>query len=200
MPATGYTLSAATTSIGPSRVFIGDALTVGGLIALPHEGAITESAPQNVNSAKYPELTGEIDHSAVITPGEVTVTVPVIYTGAAQMATLSAHGAASEGYSSPRTPTFTTLVIMPWADLDTTADPPTFGYNGTVWTPQAPVNARWYWKVIPMRPDMSSAFENNGKTILPVPFRAFYDSTKPSGHRVFTVGNPVTAGVTAVRV
>lgn len=200
MPATGYTLSAATTSIGPSRVFYGDPFTIGGLLALPHEGPITITAPQNVNQAEYAELTGNIPHSAVITPGAVEVTVPVIYTGAAQMAALSAHGAASEGYSSPRSPTFTSLVIMPWADLDTTADPPTFGYDGTTWTPQAPVNARWFWKVIAMRPDFASAFENNGKTVMPVTFRAFYDSARPSGHRVFTVGNPVTAGVTTVRV
>ncbi len=128
------------------------------------------------------------------------MTVPVIWTGPTILALLSAHGSNHEGYTNPQDPTYTSLVIFPLSELDNTADPPTISYNGTTWAPGAPVNARWYWKVVPLRPDLSQSFERNGKIILPVTFNVFFDGARPSGHKIRTYGNPVTAGISTVRV
>lgn len=200
MPATSFALSAAIEALGVARAFIGDPFTASSLDALPTEGAINVTAPQNLNRLTAPELTGEVAHDAWVIPGQITVTVPVIYTGAAQLASLSAHGSASEGYSGPQRPTYTSLVLIPLMEMNTGVDPATISYDGVTWAPAAPANSLWFWKVVPQRPDLSMAFDNGGKIILPVTFEVFYDNARPAGHRLFTVGDPVAAGITTVRV
>jgi hypothetical protein len=201
MTITAFALSTAATSLGVARAFIGDPFTTGGMTPLPTQGEIVESIPQNLNELTLPELTGEVPHSAVIIPGKPTVTVPVIWTGATLDALLSAHGSSHEGYGSPRTPTYTSLLIIPLSQLDTTADPPTISYNGTVWAPSAPTDARYYWKCIPRRPDFSNKFEGNGQVIVPVTFDVFYDANRPSGHRIRSYGGAaaISAGVSTLR-
>lgn len=206
MAATAFALADAIAALGVARAFIGDAFTEGGLTALPTEGEVTVSAPQSLNRLTAPELTGDVAHDAWVVPGQVTVTVPVIYTGAAQLATLSAHGSASEGYTSPKRPTYTSLVLIPLKEMST-ADPPTISYTGTtpVWSPAAPVNSLWFWKTVPQRPDLRMAFDNGGKIILPVTFEVFFaDSTSypgvPNGQRIFTHGDPVAKGVTGLKI
>lgn len=200
MAATGFTLADAVSARGVARVFIGDPFTPGGMVCLPTEGAISEVVPQAMNDLALGELTGETPLSGVVVNGKAIVTVPVIYTGAATMALLSAHGSASEGYNSPQEPTYTSLMIVPLSELDTTADPPTISYDGAAWAPAAPSNARFYWRVVPVRPDFSTAFENNGKVILSVTFNVYIDTDRPSGHMIRTWGNPVAAGITTVRI
>lgn len=199
MSATGFALTDAIAALGVARAFIGDPFTAGGLSALPHEGEIAASVPQELNRLTAPELTGDVAHDAWVIPGRPTVTVPVIYTGAAQLAKLSAHGVASEGYTAPRRPTYTSLVLFPLSEMST-ADPPTIAYDGITWTPGAPVNALWFWKVVPIRPDLRHAFDNGGKIILPVTFEVFFDAARPSAHKVFTQGDPVARGITTVRI
>lgn len=199
MAATAFSLADAIKALGVARAFTGDPFTASGLAALPTEGAVSVSSPQNLNRLTAPELTGDVAHDAWVTPGQTTVTVPVIYSGATQLAKLSAHASASEGYNSPRRPTYTSLALIPLIEMST-ADPPTIAYDGVSWTPAAPLNSVWFWKVVPQRPDLSMAFDNGGKIILPVTFEVFYDNARPAGHRLFTVGDPVAAGITTVRV
>jgi hypothetical protein len=212
MPASGFSLSQALSALGVARVFIGDPFTVGGLKALPTEGEISVSAAQQLNRLVATELTGDVAHDAWVTPGQVTVTVPVIYTGAAQIDDLSAHGTAHEGFSGPQRPTFTSLAIIPLAEMDTSVDPPTIGYNSaavapaTPWTPAAPANSMWFWKVVPQKPDLSMSWDNGGKIIIPVTFEVFYagDTGKyagiPNGQKVYTHGDPVAEGVTGLAI
>lgn len=199
MAATGFSLNDAIAALGVARAFIGDPFTANGLVALPTEGEIVPSTPQTLNRLTAPELTGDVAHDAWVTPGQTTVTVPVIYTGATQLASLSATGSASAGHTSPQRPTYTSLVLFPLKEMST-ADPPTISYDGLTWTPAAPANALWFWKVVPQRPDLRMAFDNGGKIILPVTFEVFFDNARPAGHKLFTHGNPVTAGITTVRV
>lgn len=200
MTAIAFALTEAAVSMGVLRAFIGDPFTNGGLVALPTQGDIQESVPQNLNVLTADELSGEVPLSASVVQGKPTVTVPVIWTGATMAALLSAHGSASEGYSSPQDPTYTSLVLFPLSEMDNTLDPPRIGYAAAAWTPGIPANARFYWKTLPRRPDMSSAFENNGRIIVPVTFDVFYDFDRPSGHRVRTYGNPATQGITTILI
>lgn len=200
MSATAFSVSAVLKSIGVARVFMGDLLTVGGTVALPTEGEITVPTTQTLNVMTAPEFTGDVPHDAWVLPGDLVITVPVIYGGTQTLGQFSAHAAASEGYSNPKRPTFTSLAIVPLIEMDTQS-PPQLSYNGTVWVPATPpVHALWFWKVVPLRPDLRLAFDNGGKVILPVSFRVFFDATKPEGHKIFTQGNPVTAGVTLFRL
>lgn len=198
MPAAAFPLSEAIQAIGVARAFIGDPFTANGLDALPTEGAITPSLPQTLNRLTASELTGEVAHDAWVVPGQITVTVPVIYGGAVTLAMLSAHGASGDGFAGPQKPTYTSLVLFPLREMS--GDPASISYDGLAWTPAAPVHAMWFWRVVPQRPDLSLAWENGGKVILPVTFEVFYDAARPSGQRIFTVGNPVTQGIGTVRV
>jgi hypothetical protein len=199
MTATAFALTAAATSRGVLRAFIGDPFTNGGLVALPTEGEIQQPGMQELNMMRAPELTGGAPLSASVVMADPVVTVPVIWNNTVE-ALLSAHGSASDGYSSPQDPTYTSLVLIPLSELDTSVDPPTFGYAAAAWAPTAPVAARWYWKTIPIRPDVSSGFDNNGKVIVPVRFQVFYDFDRPSGHRVMTRGNPAAQGITTILI
>jgi hypothetical protein len=212
MAATGFGLADAIAALGVARVFYGDPFTSGGLIALPTEGEITATISQELNRLTAPELTGGVAHDAWVTPGQITVTVPVIYAGAAQIATLSAHGSAHEGFTSPQRPSYTSLVILPLLEMDQSTDPPTISYGlagepavGT-WSPAAPSNALWFWKTVPTKPDISMAWENGGKVIIPVSFEVFfagdaepYDGI-PNGQKVYTHGDPVETGVTGLAI
>lgn len=199
MTATAFAITEAAVSRGVMRAFIGDPFTNGGLVALPTEGAIQQPGMQQLNMLTANELTGGVPLSATVEMTNPTVTVPVIWNDTVE-ALLSAHGSASEGFGSPQEPTFTSLVLIPLSELDTTADPPTFGYAASAWSPSAPVAARWYWKTVPLRPDVSSGYDNNGKIVVPVTFQVFYDFDRPSGHHVMTRGNPVTAGITEILI
>ena len=198
MSASSFPLTEALRALGVARAFIGDLFTVAGLEALPTEGEIVPSMPQNLNRLTAPELTGDVAHDAFITPGQMTITVPVIYGGTDTLAKFSAHGSASDGSAGPQSPTYTSLAIIPLREM--AGDPPSIGYDGTAWTPGAPVHSLFFWKVVPQRPDMRFAWEGAGKIILPVTFEVFYDITRPVGERLFTQGDPVAKGITTLRI
>jgi hypothetical protein len=200
MTATAFALTEAATSTGVLRAFIGDPFTEDGLVALPTEGEIREPSLLELNMMTAGELTGGVPLSASVQMTNPTVTVPVIWTGATMAALLSPTGSASVGHSAPQEPTYTSLVLIPLSELDQTDDPPTISYAATTWAPAAPANARWYWKVVPVMPEMTSAYENNGKVILPVTFQVFYDFDRPAGHRVRTYGNPAAQGITTIAI
>ena len=208
MAATGFSLSDALNAIGVARVFIGDPFTAGGLTSLPTEGEIRVGVSQTLNRLTAPEHTGEVAHDAWVVPGQVSITVPVIYGDATLFSTLSAHGASGEGYSAPQRPTYTSLVIIPLLEMDTTVDPPTISYDGTTWAPAAPTRALWFWKTVPQRPEMGMAWDNGGKVIVPVTFEAFFAGDTgdyagiPDGQKVYTYGDPasVANGVTGLLI
>lgn len=206
MPAAGFSLAEALSSIGVARVFIGDPFTADGLTPLPTEGEIRVAVPQTLNRLTAPELTGEVAHDAWVLPGQLQVTVPVIYGDADLFATLSAHGSAHEGYTSPQRPVYTSLVIIPLIEMDTTDDPPTISYATATWAPAAPTRALWFWKTVPIRPEMAMAFDNGGKVIVPVTFEVFFAGSSgdyagiPNGQKLFTFGDPAAEGVTGLAI
>lgn len=201
MTISGFPLTNALRSMGAARVFLGDPFTLAAMTAVPTEGEITAAMPQTLNRLTAPELTGDVAHDAFIVPGQTTVTVPVIYGGTDTLAKFSATGVKNEGFTAPQKPVFTSLLIVPLNEMKTSVDPPTLSYNGTAWDPVTPpVHALWFWKVVPQRPEMRFAYENGGKIIIPVTFEVFYDAARPAGHRVFTQGDPVAAGITTVRL
>lgn len=201
MPVTPFSLTQAIAAIGVAEVFTGDPLTAGGMTSLGAvEGTITFNAPENVNKLTAPELTGDVAHSAVVTPGEITVTVPLIISSAAQWAKISPRGKASMGNSIPQGVTTTSVLIAPRAEIGgglawSTQWTRTAGngVTGATGAGAAPVNSIWIWKALPTFPSVPYSFGNGGKVIVEVTFTAFFDATKPEDHKVYTIGDPRAA-------
>ncbi len=194
-----FSLAQAIASIGVAELFVGDPLTTGGLTSLGAvEGTITFNAPEELNMLTAPELTGMVAHSAVVTPGAVTVTVPMILSNPTQLLKISPRGKASMGNSVPQLVTTTSVVIMPRAELggglsNTAATYTRTAGNGVAGASgagAAPVFTIWIWKAVPSFPSLPFAFGNGGKIITEVTFTAFFDATKPEDHKVFTIGDP----------
>ena len=199
MAMTPFTLTQAIAAIGVAEVFVGDPMTTGGLTSLgATEGTITFNAPENLNGLTAPELTGEVMHSAVVTPGAVTITVPLILSAAAQLLKISPRGKASMGNSVPQQVVPTSAVVIPRAELGggLTNAGATYtrtagnGVAGATGAPAAPVFTIWLWRAIPSFPSLPYAFGNGGKVITEVTFTGMFDASKPEDHKVYTIGDP----------
>lgn len=206
MPAAAPNLNDALSALGVAKVFIGDPFTADGLTALVTQGRVSATVGQELNRLTAPEYTGDVAHDAWVVPTRTVVTVPVL-NHPDNWAALSAHGTAHEGFASPQRPTYTSLVIIPLLDMDTSVDPPTISYNGTVWDPVAgPVRSIWFWKTVPIRPEFGWQWEEGGKDIVQVQFEVFYAGGSgdyagiPNGQKIFTAGDPVAEGVTGIAI
>lgn len=204
-----FSLAQAIAAIGVAEVFVGDPMTTGGLTSLGAvEGTITFNAPENINGLTAPELSGEVLHSAVVTPGAVTVTVPLILSAASQLLKISPRGKASMGNSAPQAVTATSVVIMPRQELGggltnaTTTYTRTAGNGvlGATGAGAAPVYTIWIWKAIPTFPSLPFQFGNGGKIIVEVTFTAMFDGSKPEDHKIFTIGDPRAVTPTAIAI
>jgi hypothetical protein len=201
MSITRLTLAAALQSIGVAQVFVGNALVASGLSALgPTEGAIGFEAAYEDNPLTAPEYTGGIIHDTVVFGGQATVTVPLIMGDSAVYAKIDPFGVGTGGgYVGPRAPVTTSVLIVPLRELDPTTGE--LAYDGTTWTPGAPVHAVLIWKayVMPERTDF--AFANGGKQIRSVTFRSMYAAASANGHKVWSRGGAgMVAGNAAVRI
>lgn len=194
-----FSLAQAIAAIGVAEVFVGDPLTTAGLTSLGAvEGTITFNAPEDINALTAPELTGAVAHNAVVTPGAVTVTVPLILSSQAQLLKISPRGKASMGNSTPQAVTPTSVVIMPRAELGGGLSNVTTTYTrvagngvaGATGAGAAPVYTIWLWKAIPTFPSLPYQFGNGGKVIIEVTFTAMFDGTKPEDHKIYSIGDP----------
>lgn len=199
MAVSPFSLAQAIASIGVAQVFVGDPMTTGGLTVLgATEGNITFNAPENMNELMAPELSGEAPHQAVVTPGKVTVTVPLILSNPAQLLKISPRGKASMGNSAPQQVVATSVVIMPLIELGggltnaTTTYTRTAGNGvaGATGAGAAPQYTIWIWRAVPTFPSLPFQFSNGGKIIVEVTFTAFFDGTKPEDHKIYTIGDP----------
>ena len=204
-----FTLTQALAAIGVAEVFVGDPMTTGGLTSLGAvEGTITFNAPETMNALTAPELTGEVAHSAVVTPGAVTVVVPMILSSAAQLLKISPRGKKSMGNTVPQAVVPTSVVIMPRSELGggLTNTGPTWtrtagnGIAGATGAGAAPAFTIWIWKAVPTFPSLPFSFGNGGKIITEVTFTAFFDATKPEDHKIFTIGDPQAVTPTPIAV
>lgn len=204
-----FTLTQAIAAIGVAEVFVGDPLTTAGLTSLGAvEGAITFNAPENLNELTAPELTGEAAHNAVVTPGKVTITVPLILSAATQLLKISPRGKASMGNSVPQAVTTTSVVIMPRQELGGGLSNVTTTYTrvagngvaGATGAGAAPVYTIWIWRAVPTFPSLGFQFSNGGKIIVEVTFTAFFDATKPEDHKIYSIGDPRAIAPTPIPI
>lgn len=190
-------LAAAIRSVGVATVYIGDPFTASGLTALGvTEGDITVDVPITENALKATEYTGDVPHAINVMAGDVTGVIPLIMGDAAIWPKIMPTGTLGVGWSNQQPVVTTSMAIIPNAEITAAG----MSYNGTVWAPAAPVNAFWFWKVALYPGSMNYHFGDGGKVIMPVRYHAMFDAARPEGHKVLTIGNPVSAGITTLRI
>lgn len=198
------TLQNALRTIGKGYVFVGNPGETGsnGLRPLgATEGEIKVAFNQEFNDLKFPEYTGPAIHERKMTGENVTVTIPLILGDPDLLDDISPVRSRGGGYSSQQVVKTTSLVIFPEAEIrgGLTYTAGSGGAAGT-WTPAAPANAVWIWKGHFVRPGMNYKQADGGKVIVETTFQALFDGTRPDGHRLYTIGDPVAAGITNVAV
>lgn len=196
MPTTPLTLTSALKSVGVAQVNVGDPFTNNGLVALgATEGEITASLPFTTNDLTAPEFTGEIVHSRKVASGSPTINVPLILGDTALWPKIMPTGIRGAGWSTMQSPTTTSVVVVPYDEMGSS-----WGYNGTTWSPAAPVNALWFWKASPVPGDLAYRFGEGGKVVMPVVFTAMFYAANPEGHKVYTIGDPRAVTPTPIAV
>jgi len=203
-------LAAALRSIGRGVVFQSAHWTEAADIALTHlgdtEGEITFTANETFVGLTTPELTGAAMHNAYVEGANPTVSIPLFVADPAVRAVLSPTGSASGGYERRRPVTMRTLAIFPeelfyngtgYGDLTyTTADG--WEVDGTALTATQTAllgQSIWLWKGYFSTPPFVLRHADGGKAVEQVTFQCVYDAEKPDGHRLWTIGNPITAGI-----
>jgi hypothetical protein len=198
MPVSLPTLTQALRALGNAHVYIGDPFLLNGLAPLGQkEGNIDMAFNEEISALTAPEITGPVEHQATIRGVGITVTIPLIMGDETMWAKISPTGTAGGGWSNAQPAVTTACVIVPDEEMSVGG---TFGYDGTTWTPAAPKNAIWLWRCRRARGAVPFSTDNGGKVITPVTFTTMFYGANPEGHKVFTIGNPVTQGIPLVRV
>lgn len=180
-------------ALGQAYVFVGTTASTGGLTSLgATEGEIQVEETFKYNDLKAPEWTGDAVHARKLDGQHIKVTVPIIMGDAAQYAKIHPLGVKGGGRSKPIAVVPTTLALVPFSECD-----PSLAYNGTVWTPAAPVHAVWIWKAIPTPGRYGFKHADGGKVIREISFEAMFDDTRPEGQKLYSIGDPVAQGVTS---
>lgn len=194
-------LTEAIRALGRAMVYAGDAFTVGGLVALgATEGDIEVEEQEEYSDLTLPEYTGGAVHDRKVLQSGALVTIPLIVgpavgggsNGGAVYDKISSIGDGGGGGYSTQQPVVTTnLLIVPESEIGAGLSYPLAG----PWSPAAPVHAIWIWRAVPEVSSQPFRHGDGGKIIREVPFRSMFDTTKPEGHKLWTRGDPIPAGI-----
>lgn len=189
-------------AMGDFHVFTGDPFVENGLELLgAKEGDISVAFNAGYNNLTFPEHTGDAVHGANLKGYNPIITVPLIIGNPALWAKLSPTGIQGGGYSSEQPVTETSVVLVPNKDLVAAG---TTGYskasNPGTWSPSAPQNWVWFWRAYIQFPDLTLRNADQGKSAMPVTIQTMYDSARPEGHKIFTIGDPSALTPTPIDV
>lgn len=199
MPMTIPTLAQALQAMGNAHVYVGDPFTLNGMVALGQkDGAVDVAFSEEFSDLTAPEITGASVHQSTLRGVGLTVTIPLIMGDDTIWAKISPSGTKGGGRSNPIAAVTTAVLIAP--DSEVTPSPPGLGYNGTVWTPAAPKNSIWIWRARASRGGLSFTSDNGGKVVMPVTFTGMFYGANPEDHKIYTIGDPIVQGISAVRI
>jgi hypothetical protein len=196
-----FAIEETTLPFGKAEVFFGDAETVDGMDALGLiEGDVAVAIARKFNSLTYEEHTGAAPLKQTVQTDSVTVTIPILLTDKTMIDRLSPTGELDFGSDNFKPVVPQTLLIVSQDEVDPTTGL-SYGPAVTpVWAPAAPKNALWIWKAVLGLDSMVWGFTDQGKRFVNVPVTAMYDTTKPDKHKLATFGDPVTQGITTIRL
>jgi hypothetical protein len=191
-------LETAIKSIGNARIFVGNPKVANGMIfAGVKDGAAQLARAQKFSDYMIDELTGDTIHHSYLMSDIPTVTFPIVLGDEAVYERFSTTGVAGGGFSRPQKVVPTTLLLVPEIDLDPETGTLTYAQVGG-WVPSAPKHSIWIWAARLSMGNVSYSHENAGKATSEATAVGMLYPSNPEGHKVYTIGDPVTAGVTGL--
>lgn len=176
---------------------IGDWLTVGGMAPLgATQGDLSEGGGWVPNPLTADEHTGLAWWEVDFTRGEDDFTMPLIVSDNTLLAKLSPSGSEDGIPDDVVVPTTTGFFYVPRAQFPKTG----LSYNGTTWTPTAPVDALFYPRAVIWHEAIPRPYGGGGKAITTVHVRPMIYSTGPVDKRLFVRGDPAAKGYTTFRL
>ena len=184
-------------ALGKAYIYTTDTPTVAGSWALLGitEGDIQVEEGYQYNDYKLPEWTGEAVHERNIDGQSLKVTAPLIWGNADLYDTIAPSGSKGGGRSAPMAVTTHTVLVIPAIEVGDG-----LSYDGTSWSPAAPDHALWIHRATFEPGSYSFKHGDGGKVIRQVGIQALFDDNRPEGQKLYTVGNPVTQGITTYRL
>lgn len=191
-----------TLTVGGVAFVAGDTFTItmtsAGWVSLgAKQGAITENISWRLNELTAPEQTGGVPHQATVVLDAFTFTVPIIAGDANLWAKIEPTGSKDGVSDSPTDVITTSCFLVPQAEI---VEPGGMSYNGTVWTPIAPVNSLFFPRCYLTHGDISRPYDDGGKSIIDVTFHPMYYAAGPLGKKLYVRGDPVAAGYVDFRM
>lgn len=189
-------------AFGNAFIMVGDPFTLDGLSILGmKEGEIRVEFNPTYNDLTFPEQTGDAIWERGVKMGNVRVTIPMIIKDPALYATVSPTAESNMGSDLQVDVTTTSLVLVTEADFGVG----NWGYPQPAgpWAPAAPTATAWFWHGHFERSELGYRDEDKGKLVRDVVFQSMRapDSVGlPDGHRIFTLGDPVSQGITTLDI
>lgn len=172
------------------------------------EGDIVVAANGSIATLTLPEISGDAIHEATYTGDNPTVDLPIFFADPDLFPLMSPTGQRSAGHSRVRDTAKRTIVIFPenlFRDANQVYQ--TLSFAGGSWTLNgSPLDAAhqtllemslWIWRGYFDRPDQTflGGHGDDGKNIQSAMLHATFHPDAPDGHRLYTIGNPFTAGI-----
>lgn len=175
------------------------------------EGDINLVANGSVANLTLPEISGGAIYEATYTGENPQVQIPLFMADPDLLPIVSPINQAGAGHGRTRDVSERTIVVFPEALFkNTSVDPAvyaTLAFAGGAWTlGGSPLTAAqqtllglsvWLWRGYFERPDRSflGGHGDDGKNIVTVNFNVMMHASMPDGQRLYTVGDPATAGI-----
>lgn len=173
------------------------------------EGDITVTANSTVANLTLPEIAGDAVFEAVATGEAPTLEFPLFLADPDLLPVVSPRNTASAGHIRVCDVAERTLVVFPeklFSDADCSYDDLSYtlagGWKvGGVALTAAQLTylemAVWFWRGYFDKPDnrFLGGHGDDGKNLETVTFHAMMHPTMPDGHRLYTIGDPATAGI-----
>jgi hypothetical protein len=171
------------------------------------EGDVELELNEEFQTLTLDEYTGGLAHEAFVQGEGPVCTIPLFTGDPALRAKLSPTGGASGGYQRQLPVATKTLVVFPerlFLSADGQLDY-AIEYDGSAWSlngqPLTTDQERllgqsiWIWRGYFSKPNIVYRHNDAGKSVDPVTFTAMYQPLAPNGHRAYTLGDPVDAGI-----
>jgi hypothetical protein len=173
------------------------------------EGDITVTANSTVANLTLPEIAGDAVFEAVATGESPTLEFPLFLADPDLLSVVSPRNTASAGHIRVCDVAERTLVTFPekfFADADCSYNDLSYTLAGGWKVGGVAATAAqltylemsvWIWRGYFDKPDnrFLGGHGDDGKNIETVTFHAMMHPTMPDGHRLYTIGDPATAGI-----
>lgn len=196
--------------LGDALIFIGDAFTEGGMEPLgAKEGDVTFATNKELNNLTFPEATGPAVHDSELQGEDPTFTIPIILGNPdlwERTMTVAPGGTVPTpggGFSSPQPAAEQQILVVPHKRLQNGVEYAYPNAGPGPWTdpPGEPVDFLWGWRAVLTLGDIVYKRPDGQKSIANLTVKLMHDRTIPvEGHKLYTIGDPIAAGITTVRL